>query len=358
VASPTNNRADAPGRAGYLVAILVSALGHVGLFVVVFFLAPRWLHSEDRTPPAYTVKIVDALPAGDLGSHLPRLAGRTTEVKPPEAPKEEPPVEERKPPEQKPPADEDKNAIALNTKSQEATPTETPTPTPEPTPVPTVEATKAPSALHTALPRKHPIPVPTTAKRRPNANPTPILMAKAEVKPTPSVQQRLNKLRAQLLAESLKRRSKDQEDEDTDDEDEDTDTPSPPTSGPAGAGPVVGSIPREGKGYGVGSGTGSEGMLQDPDFVLYYQAVQDKIKKAWSFMGGSSDLTATVDFSIGPDGALTGVKLAAGSKDSAFDESVIRAIRRAAPFPAPPDKYRSEFMQGIEAQFALGDLRS
>jgi TonB family protein len=121
---------------------------------------------------------------------------------------------------------------------------------------------------------------------------------------------------------------------------------------------VVGSIPREGKGYGVGSGTGSEGMLQDPDFVLYYQAVQDKIKKAWSFMGGSSDLTATVDFSIGPDGALTGVKLAAGSKDSAFDESVIRAIRRAAPFPAPPDKYRSEFMQGIEAQFALGDLRS
>jgi TonB family protein len=180
-------------------------------------------------------------------------------------------------------------------------------------------------------------------------------MAKAE--PTPSVQQRLNKLRAQLLAESLKRRAENQEDEDDEGEDEDTET-APPTSGPPGAGPVVGSIPREGKGYGVGSGTGSEGMLQDPDFVLYYQAVQDKIKKAWSFMGGSSDLTATVDFSIGPDGSLTGVKLAAGSKDSAFDDSVIRAIRRAAPFPAPPDKYRSEFMQGIKAQFALGDLRS
>jgi TonB family protein len=223
--------------------------------------------------------------------------------------------------------------------------------------VPTVEATKAPAAVHTPVPKKHPIPLPTTAKKYPKANPTPILMAKAEVKPTPSVQQRLDKLRAQLRAESLKRRTKDQEDEDTDDEDEDTDT-APPTSGRAGSGTVVGSIPREGKGYGVGSGTGSAGMLQDPDFVLYYQAVQDKIKKAWSFMGGSSDLTATVDFSIGPDGALTGVKLAAGSKDSAFDESVIRAIRRAAPFPAPPDKYRSEFMQGIEAQFALGDLRS
>jgi TonB family protein len=357
VASPTNNRTEGPRRAGYLVAILVSALGHVGLFVAVFFLAPLWLHSEDLTPPAYTVKIVDALPAGDLGSHLPRLARRTTEIKPSESPKEEPPVEEQKPPEQKPPADEDKNAIALNTKSLEATPTQTPTPTPEATPVPTVQATKAP-AVQTAVPGTHPTPAPMTAKRHPKANPTPILMAKAEAKPTPSVQQRLNRLRAQLLAESLKRRSKDQEDEDSDDEDEDTDTAPPPTTGPAGAGPVVGSIPREGTGYGVGSGTGSEGMLQDPAFVLYYQAVQDKIKKAWSFMGGSSDLTATVDFSIGPDGALTGLKLAAGSKDSAFDDSVLRAIRRAAPFPAPPDKYRSEFMQGIEAQFALGDLRS
>ena len=329
----------------------------MGLFAVVFFLAPHWLHSEDRTPPAYTVKIVDALPAGDLGSHLPRLARRSAEVKPPEAPKEEPPVEEQTPPEQKPPADEDKDVIALNSKSQEATPTETPTPTPEPTLTPTVEATKAP-VVQTPVPRKHPTPAPSTAKRHPKANPTPILVAKAEVKPTPSVRQQLNKLRAQLLAESLKRRSKDQGDEDTDDEDEDTDTAPPPNSGRAGSGPVVGSIPREGKGYGVGSGTGSEGMLQDPDFVLYYQVVQDKIKKAWSFMGGSSDFTATVVFSIGPDGALTGVKLAVGSKDSAFDDSVIRAIRRAAPFPAPPDKYRSEFMQGIEAQFALGDLRS
>ena len=39
-------------------------LGHV-VFAFVFFIAPRWLHSEDKAPPAYTVKIVDALPAGD-----------------------------------------------------------------------------------------------------------------------------------------------------------------------------------------------------------------------------------------------------------------------------------------------------
>ena len=363
MASPRNKNADSPPRAGYVIAILVSAIGHAGLFAFVFLVAPRWMHSEDKPLPAYTVKIVDSLPAGDLGSHLPRLSSRKNEEqKPPESPKEEPKVEEQKPPEPKPPADDDKNAIALNTK-KEATPTETPTPTPEPTPVATPEPTKAP-APHTVkatpapthAPKKHPTPAPTPEpKAKGKAKPTPIMVAKAE--PTSSVRQQLDKLRKQLLAESLKRKAKEAEDEDSDDEDDETDVP-PVAGGPKGGGPVVGSIAREGKGYGVGPGTGSMGMLQDPDFLLYYQAVQDRIKKAWSFMGGSSDLTASVDFSIGPDGSLTGVKLATGSKDSAFDDSVIRAIRRAAPFPAPPEKYRNEFNQGIEAQFSLGDLKS
>lgn len=319
------------------------------------------MHSEDKPLPAYTVKIVDSLPAGDLGSHLPRLSSpKNQEQKPPEPPKEEPKVEEQKPPEPKPPADDDKNAIALNTKTQ-ATPTETPTP--EPTPVVTPEPTKAPTPhtvkatpAPTHAPKKRPAPTPTPQpKAKGKAKPTPIMVAKAE--PTTSVQKQLDQLRKQLLAESLKRKAKEADEDSDDEDDDDTDTP-PVAGGPKGGGPVVGSIAREGKGYGVGPGTGSVGMLQDPDFLLYYQAVQDRIKKAWSFMGGSSDLTASVDFSIGPDGSLTGVKLANGSKDSAFDDSVIRAIRRAAPFPAPPEKYRNEFSQGIEAQFSLGDLKS
>ena len=347
---------EGPPRAGYLLAVIVSALGHAGLFALVFFVAPRWMHSEDKTIPAYTVKIVDNLPAGDLGSHLPRLSRKAQEEKPPpEPPKEEPKVEEQKPPEPKPPSDEDKNAIALNEKQLQATPTDTPTPTPEPTVVVTPEPTRAPTAKPTPPPRKHPTPAPTTAsKGKTRTKPTPVMMAKAES--TPSVRQKLDKLRKQLLAESLKRKAEEAADDDSDDDDEDA-TP-PAANGPKGGGPVVGSIANEGKGYGVGPGTGSVGMLQDPDFLLYYQAVQDKIKKAWSFMGGSPDLTATVDFSIGPDGSLSWTRLATGSKDSAFDDSVLRAIKRAAPFPAPPEKYRTEFMRGIEAQFALGDLKS
>jgi TonB family protein len=122
---------------------------------------------------------------------------------------------------------------------------------------------------------------------------------------------------------------------------------------------VVANIPpSEGKGYGIGSGAGSAGILKDPDFLLYYKTVQDQIKKAWTFTGGSNDLTATVSFAIGPDGALLGSKIGTSSNDGAFDDSVIRAIRRAAPFPAPPEKFRDDFSSGIEARFKLGELKS
>ena len=108
----------------------------------------------------------------------------------------------------------------------------------------------------------------------------------------------------------------------------------------------------------MGSGKGSLGILQDPEFLLYYKTVQDQIKKAWTFTGGSNDLTATVDFAIGPDGTLTALKIGTSSNDATFDDSVIRAIRRAAPFPAPPEKFRDQFSAGIKAVFQLGELKS
>jgi len=65
-----------------------------------------------------------------------------------------------------------------------------------------------------------------------------------------------------------------------------------------------------------------------------------------------------VDFAIGPDGTLMGAKIGTSSNDPAFDDSVIRAIRRAAPFPPPPDKFRDQFSSGIKALFQLGELKS
>ncbi len=349
-----HNGDEQPSRAGYIAAILVSALGHAAIFALAFFVAPRYLHAPEAAPPAYTVKIVDDIPAGDLGTHLPRI-NRNNQKKPAPSKVEEPKVKEEPPkPELAP--DDDKNAIALNTKKLE-TPTETPTP--EPTPAPTVEPTTPPpteTPEPTPKPTRVPKPRPTRsaqpAKRNPKAGPT-IVIAKNAA--TPSVEDRLAMLKRNLLAEHLKEQSKKHNDEDTGD---DSQIAVDAAAGPAGGGPVVGKVATAGRGMGIGPGTGSMGIQQDPDFLLYYQAMQEQIKKSWSFIGGSNDLTATVDFAIGPDGSLAAVKIGKSSNDPAFDDSVIRAIRRAAPFPPPPEKFRDRFAAGVEALFKLGELKS
>lgn len=337
-----------PARGGYVAAIVVSAIGHLGLFALIFFVLPKYLNSAEPPPPAYTVKIVDNLPAGDLGTHLPRLAPPQPKESKPEPPKPEEPKVKASEPKPEVPNEPDKNAIALNSVTS-PTPTPTPEPTIEATPEPTPTAAPSPKPTHTR--RATPKPTPVKVKEhKPKAAPT-IALARAES--TPSVAQRLAQIRKQLLSNHMKELAKENA------EDEDTDEPdSGATSGDEGGGPVAAKSATEGKGYGVGSGTGSMGIQQDPEFLLYYQTVQDKIKKAWNYFGGSNDLTATVEFSIGPDGTLTAAKIGNSSKDPAFDDSVIRAIKRAAPFPPPPEKYRDRFAGGIEAVFNLGELKS
>jgi protein TonB len=174
---------------------------------------------------------------------------------------------------------------------------------------------------------------------------SPVVVAKAT--PTPSVRQQLAKVRAQLLAEEVKRPKAP------------PDEAEPNGANDAeGTGPVVADRAAEGKGYGVGPGGGSAGIQQDAGFLLYYQTVQKRIKDAWSFAGDNADLTATVTFGINPDGTLNSIKVASSSRDPAFDDSVVRAIRRAAPFAPPPEKYRPQFAAGIDAVFKLSELTS
>jgi TonB family protein len=372
VPSPDHNGDDNPSRLGYFAAIFVSALGHVAIFAFVFFIAPRFLHPAEAAPPAYTVKIVDNIPAGDLGTHLPRINRHVTDESKGAAPKpQESKVKTEPPP---------KTALALNGTDKNAfnvkptdAPTETPTPTPEPSAEPTVEPTPeptvepgpslepnleateeptvAPTPEPTKQPKKHatPKPTPIKAHNRPKGEST-----VAKIASTPSVAARMQKLRQQLLAKHMKDLAENPpDDEDPDDSDE----TEMADKGPPGGGPVVAPNAIDGKGRGIGSGEGSLGILKDPEFLLYYKTVQDQIKAAWTFTGGSNDLTATVDFAIGADGTLTGLKIGTSSNDGAFDDSVIRAIRRAAPFPAPPEKFRDQFSAGIKAVFQLGELK-
>ncbi|MFZ0889846.1 MAG: energy transducer TonB [Candidatus Binataceae bacterium] len=364
-----HQRADErPSRLGYAGAIVASAIGHAAAIALVFFVLPGYLHPASTPPATYSVKIVDRLPAGDLGTHLPRLSSgaepqpkeETPAVPPPpeQVAKAAPPGEATAPPQLAP--SEDKNALALNTiPSRTETPTAIETPTPEPTapapPSPSVEPTPAPVPPTPVPPAPTPKAQPTQAllKHR-KAQPNATLLANAER--TPSVEERLIKMRERQLAEHLKNLKKEETDEgDEGEEESDEDTA---TNAPSGGGPVASYSASAGKGYGVGPGGGTAGIQSDPVFLLYYQTVQERVKKAWSFSGGSSELTTIVSFAIAPDGGLNGIKITKSSNDAAFDDSVVRAIRHAAPFPAPPEKYRAQFANGIDAVFKLGELSS
>jgi TonB family protein len=352
VAAPNLDGRDRSSRLGYAGAIILSALGHAVFFALVLVILPAYFQRSDTTPPGYTVKIVDNIPAGDLGTHLPRL---TQDQPHPQEHTQQPKpvVEPPKPPPPVPP-DTAKTVIAFNMGSQ--TPTPTPEPTPEPTEEPTAEPTAEPTLAPTPRPthkptaratpkprHRRPLPTPTPVPKRsahPRTKPNQVVVA--HIQPTPNVKAQLAALRAKLLKEHLAAVAAENA---RDDESAD-------------GGPVVASARREGEGYGVGTGKGSMGIQQDPQFLLYYQTVQDRIKKAWNYVGGNGDLTTSVQFAIGPDGSLTGVRLTQSSRDPAFDDSVIRAIRRAAPFPPPPEKYRPDFGEGVDADFKLGELKS
>jgi TonB family protein len=369
----------------YAASIGISAAAHAVLLYLFLFALPRWLKPDETPPPAYTVTIVDNLPAGDLGTHVPLFKHhRLPRIEETQAQEK---AEEQKEPEHEPnktkieAPNTDRNALALNTHPTAAPtpePTLTPTPTPVETPEPTLEPTAAPTQQPTAEPTHRPTVRPQpTPRPHPEAlrehhrhrQPAPkvrprvmIAAATPRAARTPTVKERLARLREQLMKEHLqqmakaeKARAEAERDEDSDESENGERTAS---REPAGGGPVLGTSATAGRGYGIGSGTGSLGMLRDPEFLLYYQKVQERIKNAWSYGGGNKDLTTTVTFAIAPDGKLTGLEVAHSSNNSAFDQSVLRAIRGAAPFPPPPQRYRDQFAQGVQAVFKLGELSS
>jgi len=308
-----------------------------------------------------TVKIVDNIPAGDLGTHLPKLAGHKKPQPEEVAKADEPRPPEEKPPE--PPKPDDKDAVALNTIGP------TPTPTPEPPPpteAPTIAPTAAPTPTETpkkiAEPAPTPMPPPPVKHHEkvivhnpPKSKHSPVRMAKAEK--TPDVHEQFRKLQQEMLKKRIEMAKKDEGDEDEDSDDEDTSSALASSNDTGTRGKVASNTNTAGSGFGIGSGSGSMGTLTDPQYLLYFHTVQQQVKDAWTFPGGSNDLSADVEFSIGADGTLNSVKIAKTSGDSAFDDSVLRAIRRAAPFPPPPDRYRSQFSD-VVATFKLGELKS
>ncbi|MBI3303674.1 MAG: cell envelope integrity protein TolA [Deltaproteobacteria bacterium] len=301
--------------------IVLSAVLHVVAIVALVTTATRSRSGPIR-PIAYTVELVN--PAA-LGTHLPPGGGKTASAPEPRAeekpvasqpqPKpevKEPPVAKKEEPKTAPPV-QPKEVVRLPEKEK---PLEKPPVKPEP------EKTK-PQEKKLETQKAEVKPAPELAKAKPE-----------EKKPDSKKPDMLSPedRDKQILAavERIKTQVKDKE-------------KSEPGGKTGGSGPLS-------KGGDPGEGGG--GLVRGLEFIMYTEKVQQHMKKSWIVTEKKPGLVATVSFRIQPDGEVFEVELVKPSGDTAFDQSVVRAVRKANPLPPPPQSYLQEFAtQKIEMNF-------
>lgn len=116
-----------------------------------------------------------------------------------------------------------------------------------------------------------------------------------------------------------------------------------------------------GSGEGTGAaalgpgGRGGPGILKGMDFIIYQNRMLSTIKGNWAWVGQRSSLKVVVHFSIKDTGEISGLKIVQPSGDPSYDESVLRAVKKSSPLPAPPESYRKDFAD-VELTFRPKDL--
>lgn len=92
---------------------------------------------------------------------------------------------------------------------------------------------------------------------------------------------------------------------------------------------------------------GAEGNVIDPALVAYYSALKRKVTSQWLLSKDkySGTLVAKIAVLIDASGRVVSLSYEKTSGDGSFDDSAQMAIKRAAPFPAPPESIRDEAMR-------------
>ena len=107
-------------------------------------------------------------------------------------------------------------------------------------------------------------------------------------------------------------------------------------------------------GIGVG-GRGGAGIVKGMDFIIYQNRMLATIKGNWAWVGQRSNLRVVVQFGVKENGEIVGLKISQPSGDPSYDESVLRALKKSSPLPAPPENYRQDFAD-VELTFRPRDL--
>jgi len=95
----------------------------------------------------------------------------------------------------------------------------------------------------------------------------------------------------------------------------------------------------------------------DPEYLKYQAMVRGRIIREWIVPSkftdeGSAGYSARIEVLINTDGDVVSVRWESPSGDTTFDQSAVRAVRKASPFPKPPDRLAWEaYNEGFLVEF-------
>ncbi len=125
-----------------------------------------------------------------------------------------------------------------------------------------------------------------------------------------------------------------------------------------GAPPEAAQVGEAGEGYIYGTGTEPLRVPpEDPEYIEYQAKVRSSIIQEWVLPSryveeGAPTRKCLLEVLINEDGYIFSTKWNERSGDNTFDSSALRAIKKASPFPKPPERLAWEaYNEGFLIEF-------
>ena len=121
--------------------------------------------------------------------------------------------------------------------------------------------------------------------------------------------------------------------------------------------PEASQIKEDQDGYKYGTGNKPLKVApSDPEYVKYQAMIRHKIIRQWivplKFTEVGQGLNARLEVMINMDGEVVSVIWSSPSGNASYDQSAIRAVKKASPFPKPPDRLAWEaYNEGFLIEF-------
>lgn len=96
--------------------------------------------------------------------------------------------------------------------------------------------------------------------------------------------------------------------------------------------------------------------LFELEFKAYYNKVGSRIQSLWVYTGADRGLEAWLSIKIARSGELRAVGVERRSGNSLFDESAMKAVKKAAPFPPLPEGLEGDFLE-LGVRFCPGGCK-